>query len=276
MTAPAITYGHGKLDDSWSDLDDYTFTAAGSTGTYGITTGYNLYMEITSFVGDVHIENDTNFALSTTLYPYIMFQYATEGAAKAKVVAVFSDASTQTLLAETASLNAWSLELVALTAAKTLDHLVFYGCDDEGSVYYDFFLVCKGVFTFPQYSKVTYNMQNRYSNTEVPSRLGRRKAWMGANEMVITIDGDIDHQDAGWSRELDTIAAQVLNEIHHNAHSEAWQWLLTDRATFKAVMEDLVITESNEQDYLFAFQVVFSEFRLDNAANESANNRLGF
>ena len=281
MTAPSITYGHGLLEDSWATLDDYTLTAGGSSGSYGITTGYDLYIAITSFVGDSYVKNDTNFALSTTLYPYIMFRYYTTGSAKAKIVAEFSDASTQTVLSETASTGKWTVATVALTAAKTLDHLSFNCCDATGIAYYDFFLVFKGTFTFPQYTTVTYNMQNRYSNTEVPSRLGRRKAWMGANETIVTIEGDVDSQRDGWKRPVgtssktDKIAAEVLNEIHHKASSEAWQWIKTDRGQFKAVLEDLVINESDNQNFLFAYQAVFGEFRLSNASNESLTDRLG-
>ncbi len=277
MTAPSITYGHGKLEDSWATLsDDYTFTSGGSTGTYGVTTTQNLYIDISAYVGDAYLTNDDNFTIDTTLYPYILFRYYTTGSAKCKIVATFSDAVTQTVLDKTASSGTWTYAKVTLTPAKILDHLSFYCAESAtGLVYYDFFLVCAGVFSFPQYSTVSYNMRNRYSNTEVPSRIGRRKAWMGADELIVSIEGDVDSSRTGWKRTLDTNAAQVLEDIHHKASSEAWQWLITDRAQFKAVMENLIINERQDQDYLYAFQALFSEYRLSDASNDSLKNRLG-
>jgi hypothetical protein len=275
MTAPSVTYGHGKLEDTWATLaDDYTLTDGGSTGSYGVTAGQDFYITLTAFVGDAYLKNDTNLALPTNTYPKILFRYKTLGAT-AKVVAEFSDASTQTLLSETSSVS-WKIVSATLTADKTLDHLSFYCCDDEGSVYYDFFLVCKGVFTFPQYAKLTYSQRNRYSNTSIFTRLGRRKSWVGADELIVNIEGDVDSNRSTWKPTgYAVFAAQILNDIHHNASTEAWQWFKCDRGQFKAVMEDLTITESVNQNYLYYFNTTFSEDRVSDASAESLAERLG-
>lgn len=141
MTAPTITYGHGKLEDAWATLAaDYTLTLNGSTGTATVTSGHDLAIALTVFVADAYLKNDDNLALSTVTYPTIIFRYKTSGSATAKVIAEFSDASTQTLLTETAS-STWKIVSATLTTAKTLDHLLFYCCDNTGTITYDFFLV---------------------------------------------------------------------------------------------------------------------------------------
>ena len=276
MTAPSITYGHGKLEDTWATLaGDYTLTDGGSTGTYGVTSGQDFYITLTAFVGDAYLTNDDDLGLSTNTYPKIYFRYKTSGNAKAKVVATFSDANTQTVMAETASVS-WKIVSATLTADKTLDHLSFYCCDGTGSVYYDFFLVCKGAFTFPQYSKLTYQQRNRYSNSPIYTRVGRRKAWVGADELIVNLEADIDSDRSTWKPTGYTkFAALILNDIHHNAASEAWQWFKCDRGQFKAVMEDLTITEAANQNYLYYFNTTLSEMRVSDASTESLAERFG-
>lgn len=96
---------------------------------------------------------------------------------------------------------------------------------------------------------------------------------MGANETIVSLDGDVDSNRASWKRTLDVNAAQVLEDIHHNAYAEAFQWLTTDRAAFKAVMEHLSITEAPNQDYLYSFSALLSEYRLSKAQDETLVER---
>ena len=281
MTAPTITYGHGFLEDAWATLaDDYTLTAGGSTGSFGVSTSQNLYINITTRVGDAYAENDDDIDISTTLYPTFICRYCTTGSAKAKIVAVFDDASTQTLLTDTANTD-FTVVKATLTTGKTLDHLRFYNTTGTGFTNYDFVLVCKGVFTFPQYTRIHYSMTNRYSNVEVASRIGRRKSWSGANELIVVVDGDLDSQRDGWKRPVgnttktDVLAAQVLDEIHHNADTETFQWFTCDRGQFKAVMEALEYTEGPEQPFLYAYHVVLSEYLLVKGQTDNYAERLG-
>lgn len=274
MTAPTITYGHGFLNDTWINItDDYTLTNGGSTAAAVADSNRNLAVGITAFVGDAYLTNDDNLGLSTATYTTFKTRYKTTSTAKAKIIATFSDATTQTLLSETAS-TSWADLSVTLTTAKTLDHLSFYCCDATGSAIFDFALVCKGTFTFPQYSRLNWSMKNRYNDTEVPSRVGRRKSWIGADETTVIIEGDVDSNRSGWSRSGDTVAAQVLNDIHHNASTEAWQYFTSDRGSFKAVMENLDLTESADQTYLYSFVTTLSEFSAVNMANYTVAERF--
>jgi hypothetical protein len=283
MTAPTITYGHGFINDTWANYtDDYTLTDGGGTVTAGPNSSRDLSLNITAYTGTANIVNDTDIDISTVTYPKALIRYRTipTGTYKASIVAEFSDASTQTLVTDTAVTD-WTLANVTLTTAKTLDHLYIYGKNDEGEVQVDFILVCKGQFTFPQYTKLSWSMRNRYNNTEVPSRLGRRKSWTGADETVIVIDGDIDDGRDGWKRPVgttsktDVLAAQVLNEIHHNASTEIWQYFTSDRANLKVVMENLDITEDPEQPFLASFNTVLSEYSDSNLTKYTLTQRLG-
>jgi hypothetical protein len=277
MTAPTITYGHGFINDIWSDYsDEYTLTDGDSTVTAGPNSNRDLSLNITAYTGDAHIVNDTDIDISTSIYTKALIRYRTipTGTYKASIVAEFSDTSTQTLVTDTAVTD-WTLANVTLTTDKTLDHIYVYGKNDEGEVQVDFILICKGQFTFPQYTKLSWGMRNRYNNTEVPSRLGRRKAWMGADETMIMIDGDIDTQRASWKRTKDTLAAQVLNDIHHNASSEIWQWFTSDRANLKVVMEDLNIIEEPDLDFVASFNTILSEYGDANLTKYTLTQRLG-
>jgi hypothetical protein len=282
MTAPTITYGHALLEDAWATLsDDYTLTTGGSTGSMGVTTStQNLYILITAYVADAYVSNDDNLGISTTVYPKLIVKYKSSSNSKVKIMAEFSDASFQTLV-EDATASDYKVGVFTLTTGKTLDHLRFYNTTGTGYTYYDFALVCKGQFTFPQYDRIHYSMNNRYSNVEVASRLGRRKSWCGADEMVVTIDGDIDKNRDGWERPVGTtpksdyVAAQVLDEIHHNANSELWQWFTCDRGHFKAVMETLEYDENPDLPFTYTYHTVLSEYLLTKGQDFSLVTRLG-
>jgi hypothetical protein len=149
-------------------------------------------------------------------------------------------------------------------------------------VQYDFFFIYKDVFTIPQHSKISWHMSNRFNNTQVPGRLGRRKTWMGADETTIMIEGDCDHlkndgttptPNYHWKRSADNLAAIVLNDIHHNAAVEPWQYFTSDRGDFKVVMETLDLDEDAEQNYLYSFNTTLSEYSKSNLANYTVNER---
>ena len=286
MTAPTITYGHGFYEDRWETYSTaYALTAGGSTVTGGVDSEHDLYINITAYVGDAYVSNTADLNLNTNIYTKFLSRYRTTSTGKAKIVAVFSDASTQTLLASSTA-TAWTTVSVTLTADKTLDHLQFYQAAAEGGpVYYDFALVYKNTFTFPQYSMLSWSMSNRYNNTAVPGRLGRRKTWMGADETIVKIEGDCDHlkndgttptPNYHWKRNADSVAGQVLNDIHHNAATEPWQWFTSDRGSFKAVMETLDFTEDANQNYLYSFSTTLAEFSQMNLANITVAERFKF
>jgi hypothetical protein len=275
LTAPTITYGHGFLDDYWNTLSNYTLTTGGgSTVTATQDSNKNLDLNCTVYGADSYFTNNTNLGLATLIYTTVLYAVKTTGSAKAKIIATFSDASTQTILAAT-SFTSWTVGSATLTSAKILDHLSFYQTTATGHVYYDFALVCKGIFTFPQYTKLTWSMKNRYNNTQAPSRLGRRKAWMGADETVVMIDGDVDANRATWKRSLYYIAADVFNDIHHNASSEPWQFFKSDRGQFKAVVEELTFTEAPDNHYLAVFAMTISEYSASNLNMYTLQERIG-
>jgi len=281
VTAPSVTFGHGFCQDAWANLtDDYTLTTV--TATAGVTAGQNLYITEASWAGvSPYVQNDDDISASTTTYPSIMIRYKTSGSSSLTLTAIFNDAATQAVLTAQTS-STWKTVTVTLTASKILDHLKIALATGNGSVYVDFILVFTGTLSFPQYAALNWIMENRYSNTEIPSRAARRKAWIGAKEIGVTISGDIDSTNSTyWKRPLgttgaktDTFAGQVLEDIFHNAYDEPFQWLTTDRGAFKAVMDNLAITENNSQDYLYSYVVVFSEYRMEKAQNDTLAERL--
>jgi hypothetical protein len=279
MTQPKISYGHGYCNDC-SLFEGTDFTDTGGSGqTVAATWGYkgdylDLNCTVSTGAKTYYVTNHTALSLSTTLYPIILFRYETRETAKAKIELVFSDTSTQTVLAEANTFSGWVTEKATLTTAKTLDHIRFYCNGGTGHVYYDFVLVCTGQFTFPQWNRLVLELPNRFSNTKAPSKSTNRSSWMGADNAKVTLSGDIDDQNTDWITDYGTVAS-ILYDVYHRANLEPFQWLNTDRGSFKVNIDNVQIIEDTNAVYKYSYTAQLHEYSLVNKTNEFFQERFG-
>ncbi len=220
---------------------DWTLNAGGSTATQDITYAPgHLRLDITNFVDDVYTINGTNIDKSTTLYGRIRLRYRTTSNATAKVILVFDDASTQTVLSETAASTFKVLD-TTITTAKTLDHIKLYACDGTGSVYYDFIQVYKGNFTFPNVASLTFTPPSRNLRIPAPSRIGNIPQNLGADDATIelTCNLDVETDTYSWKRDGDVDAGDIFLDVCHNHGTlQPFQWLVWGNKQCKVTLDE--------------------------------------
>ena len=143
-----ITYGHGFLDD-FSSVAAWSEPAPDPDGTFALLNGDWIALYNTSG-GEYAICNTANLGINPSTYTKILVRYFTFGGAKAKIVLEDSNTDLLPILAETENTT---MGLVSATIdfgdAHNLDHVWLYANSAIGFVYYDFVLICKGIFTLP-------------------------------------------------------------------------------------------------------------------------------
>jgi hypothetical protein len=265
-----ITYGHGKLYDFESVTG---WTERGTTGDGSFATDGDKVTLTKTGAGDYYIDNDTDIDISTSLYPIILWRYKTSDTnIKAKIVAEFSDASTQTILAEVSSTTE-TMGYTTLTEAKTLDHIRLHADDATGTVKYDFVLVCKNLWTFPtqQPESMTFNpCPPNYADLIVPSRSGDITQGFATHLAEVDMTCNLDVGD--WKRATDYINGEVFIDIAHNSKTEPWQWLDTETEQFKVTLRELTF---NRIGGAHKVNLKWKEYRLGSAADESYVERYG-
>jgi len=169
-------------------------------------------------------------------------------------VARFQSGS-QTILSESSS-TTWVTGSATLDTSKgNLLWLWLYANQATGQVYYDFVLVCKGIFTFPNCG---YGLE-----FTPPARYA-----------MVTIGCDLDVGD--WKRSGDHVDGEVFLDIAHNSSSEPWQWLDTGTEQFKATLDTPVFRrESNGNSVRRILDLTFREYRRSSASHETYVERFG-
>jgi hypothetical protein len=249
-TAPSITYGHGYLND-FTTLSgtgyEWTETQDGSTGTFELYLDDYLHLNVSAAVGNkiYYVTLDDAIGASTSTYTTIYVRYRTGTSIKAKVIAVFSDASTQTVLNDTTS-TTYQVAKVTLTAGKTLNYIRLYANGATGNVFYDYVLVCKGTYILPNLTALTPSTMLNDANIPIPGRAGTETQGLGMGdyEATLTCDLDVEPTALTWKRPQTTTPKtdynniDVLEEIHVKhadpVLNEPWQWITVDEKQFKA------------------------------------------
>jgi len=300
LTNPTITYGHGYLTDcdsatGWIEDASPTLTSTSLTVLYGdvfkITGTASAAAQKTYWEYDI-----TN--ISTDVYSKFLLRYKTQEAAVglgAKVELVFTS-GTQIILNTTFN-TLLSKASGTITSGKTLDKIRFYAVSDAActakSVYYDFLLIHKGTFTFPNVAHgLEFHPPPRYAVIPIPSRIGDITQNLGSESATVTASCDLDigklsttsssitasdwKRPQGQSTKTDYIDGEVFLDIAHNSHTEPWQWLDTGTEQFKVTLETPAFRRTitgNSATHIL--DLLSREYRLSDARNETYIERFG-
>jgi hypothetical protein len=268
----SVTYGHGKLYEfeEVSDWSEYLGVGGGSFESDGSVvtmtkTDSNLY----------YISNDTDIDLSSTIYPKIIGRYKTSSTSiKTGVLIEFDDATWQWILGSDSSSTTWKTFTDTIVTGKTIDHIRLYANNAAGTVDYEFTLIHKGTFTFPEGQPVTmnFNPSSRYATLPVPGRIGDITQYMGSGLASWNMTCDLNI--GSWKRTIpaDTIDGEVFINIHHNAKTEPWQWLDTETEQCKVTLDEPIFRRQAGRSYL---DLHFKEYRENTASAETHDTRYG-
>jgi hypothetical protein len=271
------TVTHDAFDDATADGDTFYMSYEmmgyedGQTLIPSVSGGM-LQINVAASAGNKvgYITNRTNIALSSTLYTKIVVRYKTSSNSKAKVVIVFNDASTQTVLDQTSS-TTWATAVVTITTAKTIDHIRLHADSGTGNVYYDYVAIYKGTFTFPNVTKLDFNPTSRNITVEIPSAIASGNQNLGANSATveITCDYDIETTTYSWKRDGDTDNGDIFLDVMNTQGTYPWQMLVFGNKQFR-VMLDGAPTKNFDGTTTLSFR----EYSDTNKANETYAERF--
>lgn len=287
IAKPRITYGHGYLTDCGSGLGDWTESRTNMDAADAeMTVDNGDYFKIKAFFDDGATDEFCWYSyptvgvlgLDSDDYDTCMFRYKTSVAsagAKAKIELVFSDASTQVVLAPSYS-TTFKFGEVTVESGKQIDYVRLFA-DDDGTngtfhVWYDFLLLCLGKFTFPNVSgKAEVVNRNRVATLGIPGRVTGVTQNLGAENEVVQITGDMER--GSWG----TPTGDYLNRIWHELHSDPWQWLQCDnpKRHYKVTPLTLTMPWESGLDGKPRYTVELQEYRLGDGSYESWHERFG-
>jgi len=287
-TYPSFNYGVGFTyeGDRTSGGIEGTWTlvqGGGSTCAQSITSDKNLLLSQTVFAADSYTYNGTDLGLSTATYPKLRVRFKTTGSAKARVDVTYSDASTGTLMSETASVGTFTVVECALAATKTLDHINLYICDATGTVTYDYVQVYTGTYTIPNVEQATQSLALKDSVLKVPGMSGNLTQNFGSDLLEVRFIHDLDMERASvtWKRPQSTTPktdynnTDMLDEtLHEMGVSTDWVWLDlgVPAKQFKA---RLVEVNPDYQGDRHKVESVWREYRHGHANDETLSERYG-
>ena len=230
-----------------------------------------------------YYERDITNVAASTCGRYLL-RYRTSAAAaaaKAKAILVFSDASTQTILAAGYS-TSWNLASGTITVGKTVDKIQLYADDDgiDGTfwVEYDFILIYTGTFTLPNTAYgMNIDLAPREAVIGIPSKDTDTTQNLGTQSIPIMIGCDLDQEtdDYSWKRANDTFDGQVFWDIFHNRSSEPWQWFNDGTRQFKVSVHSRFSWSKIGNATGRRLDLELREYSLGNKAEETYLERFG-
>jgi hypothetical protein len=295
LTQPTISFGHGFLDDC-NDITGWTKTEAGLAATLAVENGD--YFKISGTCDSAaneyaYYEKDIT-DISTTLYPVLLVRWKTSEAAnglQARITAWYNDATfTDTVLGFS---TIWKTTIIDLAAVKTLDKIRIYADDNPNTiaagtfyVYFDFILVCQGIFTWPFVSDgINLDGWNNNQYLKILSKVGNQTQWISADDSTLQVAGDIDTTgvDAagvpvvgeGWHGRWTTHDAEAFYQILHYGFGDPWQWFTSDVASLKVTLDHLKIRQSKSNENLLSYILDMHEYRLGSGSAETHLERFG-
>ena len=264
MTAPKITYVQGFHDDC-SSTADWNETESGLDATLSC-----LYDDILQIEGTcdssaneyVTYEKDIN-NISTTTYPQYAVRWKTSEASnglQAQIWFSYTDASWESITLGYST--AWKTSTGTLTTGKTLDKIVIIANDypntiDSGTyqVWFDFIIVCQGIFQFPFFESVEMNWENLYAFLSPIRRVGNITQYMGAESPTITVTGTMD-SNTSW-QDTNGKPGDFLYYVFHRASDDLFQWFESDVINCKVVPVRFKIGQYHDIDDIRRYEAVF-------------------
>jgi hypothetical protein len=208
-----------------------------------------------------------NINISTTVYTKARFRYKTSDAnIKAKIIFDYGAGGTQEVLAD-ASSTSFTVGTADLTTAKTLDHIRLHADHATGDVYYDYVLVYKGDFTFPNVGLgINGTIPTTTPRIGIPGRQTRVANNMGSDDFTLRMRCDLTQ--GTWTRSGDSQPGQVFYDIAGESPSEPWQWLDTEREQMKVTLDPPLFTRDGSPETLTdQMDLLFYEYRLSDGDN---------
>ena len=273
MTKPTLTYGHKYLDDCDS-LTGWSADHAhedGQTATMTVLHGDIFNINVTVSAGNKICYYEYNLNdFDCNIYPYLGIRYTTSSSTiKAKVVAVYTIGPNKTVLAETDNTD-WTVVFPTQTTGKIMDKIRIYANQDTGDVYFDFFLACRGIFTFPFVSELEQlTLENNLPVLDSPARLGQIPQYLGAKSPLILVSGLMD-TNADWG----TPKGKYLMWTWFQAHSDSWQWYTSDLIDCKVTPQKLIISKIRDRRQR-VYDFFLKKYDLSSGDNESAGEYFG-
>lgn len=278
---PKISYGHAFLEDcNEANAPNWDKTESNMTMAPIVVVNddiFDLQGTVTGATPYGYWKNHTVLGLSTTVYKKCRIRYKVSGAGcHARVRAHFNGGDTQDLLVSGSS-STWKTIAYDLTGAYTLDYLSLWVMDASGHVYFDFALVYKDDFTFPNTAHgLSFVPAARYVRPVPPGMAGAETENLGSDLAVVTIHSDLDL--GTWTRTGDVLPGEVFLDIVHNSKTEDFQWLdLGDLlCKFKVTLDkpefEAQTSESTAQKLLL---LMLYEYRRGPANDETYAERYG-
>jgi hypothetical protein len=276
-TYPTFGFGSGwNFDgDRTSGGVEGTWTVSGAAATQAIDSGD--YFALTRAAADASTVNGTNLSLSTSIYTKIRFRYkCSNSSVKGKIIVTFSDASTQTVLAETNN-QTFGYTSVVLTAAKTVDHVTLYATTAAGTVYYDLVEIYEGDYILPNCTKLTPPNILRDATLKPFGMIGAHIQAGGAELKTVTMSCDLDVEGATitWKRPqtgspTDKTNTEVFELIaHEEAKNVPWHWLDWGRGAMKVRLTQFTPNLYGDN----TLDLEWTEYRLSSAGVSHENYR---
>jgi len=298
LTKPTITYGHAFLDDctaatlaSWTETESgLVASMAVSNDDYFVITGTcdNAADEYAYY--ERHIVPD----ISSTISPKLLVRWKTSAAAnglQAKISVIYTAGPpTETTLGFSTS---WTTTVIDLTTATNIDKIRLYADDNPNSidagtfyVYFDFILICQGIFTWPFVSGgVELEGFNNNQYLKIPSKVGNATQYLGGDDSTIRVYGNIDSTgldvagvpviNSGWHGRWTTHDAEAFYQILHYAFSDPWEWFTSDVASLKVTVDNMRISQAKTDENLLSYELNLHEYRLGSANVETSLERFG-
>lgn len=255
----------------WAEVEDgQTLTA---------TTTEQNYLTLTCSVSAGnkigYVEHKLTTQLSQTACGKARLRYMTSDTnVKAKGTLIFTDGTTQDILASSSSTAFTTTAAVALTASKTVDKIRFYCNSATGTVYYDFAMIYEADFVLPDCIKIDISPPVRDAYLEAPGMLGAHIQSLGAEAATVTLTCDLDF--GNWKRSGDTIDGEVFLDLSHELASSTfgdWIWLDADYVQMKVRFAGKTPTISNEGRSLA--ELSFIEYGNGSSTYETYTSRFG-
>jgi hypothetical protein len=209
----------------------------------------HLNINVSAGNKNYYIKNNTDLELSEDTYTKIYWRYICgNGSINARIVLEFDNAQTQEVLAETNS-TTWSVGSATIQSAagsRELDHIYLYANDATGDVYYDFILVCKGAFTFPNIVSIRPRYRGRSVELDVPGKGGDTDQNLATKDTLYDLTCDLSV--GTWTRTGDNKDGDVFRDIHHERHDEPWQWFDWEEEQIKAKLLDFTLPKGGGEE----------------------------